>query len=83
MAECQADFPLIEKFVFDYLLLGKAAAMKARRRFSFAPLPLLFTSAEKIATNLAVEIRTLLDLGELVVEHFELPGDQYKCREER
>jgi hypothetical protein len=46
LAGTQADFALIEKSVFNHLLLSKAAAEKAGRRFSFAPLPLLFTSAE-------------------------------------
>ena len=56
MAGNQADFALIEKFVFNHLLLGKAAAKKARRRFSFAPLPLLFSSAEEIAMQLKEEV---------------------------
>jgi hypothetical protein len=56
LAGTQADFALIEKYVFNYLLLSKAAAKTARRRFAFAPLPLIFTSAEKNARQLAAEV---------------------------
>jgi hypothetical protein len=52
----QADFALIEKFVFNHLLLSKAAAKRTKRRFSFAPLPLIFSSAEGITVQLKEEV---------------------------
>jgi hypothetical protein len=55
LAGNQADFALIEKFVFNHLLLSKAAAKRTKRRFSFAPLPLIFSSAEGIAVQLKEE----------------------------
>jgi hypothetical protein len=36
LAGTQADFALIEKLVFNYLLLSKAAAERAGRRFSLS-----------------------------------------------
>jgi hypothetical protein len=56
LAGCQADFTLIEKLVFNHLLLSKAAAKRAGRSFSFDPLPLLFTSAEEIGAKLTEEV---------------------------
>jgi hypothetical protein len=60
---------LIEKFMFDYLVLSPAASEQADgRRFSFKPLPLLFTGVEAIDAKLKEEA-IKMPMNEVLLPH--------------